>query len=96
MRSHYTGQVFSGVKESHWSADHIAAHDVTLDEVREAILERPYWMTPGKNETTLIYGRTYSGRYLLVVAVDDHGEAFIVTARDMTPGEKKTFVRKAR
>jgi hypothetical protein len=33
---------------------------------------------------------------LFVVAVDDHGEAFIVTARDMTPGEKKTFRRKAR
>jgi hypothetical protein len=96
MRSHYTVEVFGNVKDSAWSADHIAAHDVTMDEVREAILERPYWMTPGKNETTLIYGRTYAGRYLFVVAVEDHGEAFIVTARDMTPGEKKTFLRKAR
>jgi hypothetical protein len=96
MRLQYTGLVFRDVKDSEWSADHIAAHDVTLDEVREAILERPYWTTPGKNETTLIYGRTYAGRYLLVVAIDDHGEAFIVTARDMTPGEKKTFLRKAR
>src|SRR5262249_32950708 len=32
----------------------------------------------------------------IVVAVDDHGEAFIVTVRDMTAGEKKTFRRKAR
>jgi hypothetical protein len=44
----------------------------------------------------LIYGRTYAGRYLLVVATEGHDEAFIVTARDMTPGEKKTFQRKAR
>lgn len=66
-----------------------------MAEVREAILEHPYWMTPGKNDTTLIYGRTYAGRYLLVVAVDDHGEAFVVTAREMTPNEKKTFQRKA-
>jgi hypothetical protein len=88
--------VFEGVKNSEWSADHVAVHDVTLEEVREAILEHPYWMTPGKNDTTLIYGRTYAGRYLLVVAVDDHGEAFVVTARDMTSNEKKTFLRKAR
>ncbi|HEX3780684.1 MAG TPA: hypothetical protein VHX38_13535 [Pseudonocardiaceae bacterium] len=47
-----------------------------MAEVREAILEHPYWMTSGKNDTTLIYGRTYAGRYLLVVAVDDHGGAF--------------------
>jgi hypothetical protein len=88
--------VFEAVKDSQWSADHIGAHGVTLDEVREAILEHPYWTSTGKNDTTLIYGRTHAGRYLFVVAVDDHGEAFIVTARDMTPGEKKTFRRKAR
>lgn len=64
MRLHYTDNVFQRVKEDQWSVDHLARHDVTLDEVREAILERPYWQTPGKAETTLIYGRTYSGRYL--------------------------------
>jgi hypothetical protein len=60
---------------------HVSAHGVTLDEVRQAILEHPYWMTTGKNDTTLIYGRIHAGRYLFVVAVDDHGEAFVVTAR---------------
>jgi hypothetical protein len=44
----------------------------------------------------LVYGRTYAGRYLLVVAIDENGAAFIVTARDMTDAEKKTFRRKAR
>jgi hypothetical protein len=96
MRLHYTGCVFQRVKESQWSADHIARHDVTLDEVREAILERPFWQTSGKDETILIYGCTYSGRHLFVVAIDDHGEAFIVTARNMTKQEKQTFKRKAR
>lgn len=33
--------MFKDVKESDWSADHIARHDVTLTEIREAILERP-------------------------------------------------------
>jgi uncharacterized DUF497 family protein len=88
--------VFRGVKDSKWSADHIARHGVTLDEVREAILEHPYWQAEGRDDTVLMYGRTYAGRYLFVVAAEDNGEAFIVTARDMTPSEKKTFQRKAR
>ena len=53
-----------------------------MDEVREGSM--------------LIYGQTYAGRYLLVVARLDHDEAFVITARDMTSSEKKTFQRKAR
>jgi hypothetical protein len=93
---HYNQSVFRSVRERDWSREHIAQHDVTLDEVREAILERPYWAAPGRNDTTLVYGRTYAGRYLLVVAIDEGDGAFIVTARDMTEGEKRTFHRKAR
>lgn len=84
------------IRDSQWSADHIAAHDVTLDEVREAILEHPYWAVLGRDGTTLIYGRTYPGRYVFVVAIAEGEEAFIVTARDMTDAEKRTFRRKAR
>jgi len=89
-------RVFKAVRDSDWSADHVAAHSVTLDEVREAILDRPYWAVPGRDGTILVYGRTYAGRYLLVVAIAEGEEAFIVTARDMTSSEKKTFRRKAR
>ncbi|HEY6498911.1 MAG TPA: hypothetical protein VIZ20_05755 [Streptosporangiaceae bacterium] len=88
--------MFKAVQDSEWSASHIAAHGVTLDEVREAILERPSWAAPGREGTILVYGRTYAGRYLLVVAIDENGAAFIVTARDMTDAEKRTFRRKAR
>jgi|SRR5580698_10101444 hypothetical protein len=90
------GGVFKAVRDSDWSAAHIAGHGVTLDEVREAVLERPYWSAPGRDGTMLVYGRTHAGRYLLVVALDGDGEAFVVTARDMTDAEKKTFRRKAR
>jgi hypothetical protein len=45
---HYYDLMFKAVRDSDWSARHIAAHDVTLDEVREAILERPYWSVPGR------------------------------------------------
>lgn len=96
IRMHYNEGVFKAVRDSDWSASHVAAHGVTLDEVREAILERPYWAAAGRDGTILIYGRTYAGRYLLVVAIAEAGEAFIVTARDMTGAEKKTFRRKAR
>jgi uncharacterized protein len=88
--------VFKAVQDREWSASHIAAHGVTLDEVREAILERPYWAAPGREGTILVYGRTYAGRHLLVVVIDENGAAFIVTARDMTDAEKRTFRRKAR
>jgi uncharacterized DUF497 family protein len=87
--------VFKAIRDSDWSADHIARHGVTLDEVGEAILERPYWAVPGGDGTTLCYGRTHAGRYLLVVALAKGDEAFIITARDMTAAEKKTFRRKA-
>jgi hypothetical protein len=93
---HYDGGVFRAVRDSDCSADHIAAHGVTLDEVREAILERPYWAVLGQDGTTLIYGRTYAGRYLLVVALAEDDEAFIVPAPDMTAAEKNTFRGKAR
>jgi uncharacterized protein len=96
MRMHYNWVVFKAIRDSDWSADHIAAHGVTLDEVREAILERQYWAAPGRDGTTLAYGRTYAGRYLLVVVIAEGEEAFVVTARDMTDAEKKTFRRKAR
>ena len=44
---HYNSFVLKKVRDSAWSAEHIAAHDVTLDEVREAVLERPNWSVPG-------------------------------------------------
>jgi uncharacterized DUF497 family protein len=96
MRMHYNWAVFKAIRDSDWSADHIAAHGVTLEEVREALLERPYWAAPGREGTTLAYGRTDAGRYLLVVVIAEGEEAFVVTARDMTDAEKKTFRRKAR
>ena len=96
IRMHYNTGVFKAVRESGWSAAHLAAHGVTLDEVREAVLERPYWAAPGRDGTVLVYGRICAGRLLLVVAIAEGGEAFVVTARDMTSAEKKTFRRRAR
>lgn len=75
--------LFKAIRDSSWSDDHVAAHGVSLDEVREAILERPYWSAPGREGTTLVYGLTFAGRHLLVVVIAEGDEAFVVTARDM-------------
>ena len=96
MQMQYNSAVFKAIRDSEWSAGHIAAHGVALDEVREAILEHPYWAAPGRDGTTLVYGRTYAGRYLMVVVIPEGQEAFVLTAREMTEAEKKTFRRKAR
>jgi uncharacterized DUF497 family protein len=92
----YDGREFQSVCEHPWSAEHIARHGVTLEDVREVVLERPYWTTPGRKNSTLVYGQTNAGRYLLVVAAGEDGEAFIVTARDMNDAERRTFRKKAR
>lgn len=62
---------------------HVAAQGVSPDEVREAIVERPYWSAPGREGTTLVYGVTSAGRHLLVVVIADGEQAYVVTARDM-------------
>jgi hypothetical protein len=54
MRMQYTVVMFKAVRYSDWSADHIAAHGVSMDEVREAILQRPYWAARCRDETTPI------------------------------------------
>jgi hypothetical protein len=66
--------------------------------VEEAV-EHPYWTFGGKGGVTVLLGRTHGGRYLAViltecVAVED--AHYVVTAREMTASEKRTFTRKVR
>ena len=47
---------------------------------------------PGRENTTEILGTTTAGRHLLVVATEaTDGRDYIITARDMSPTEKRTF-----
>lgn len=75
--------MFKAVRTSNWSDSNAAAHGVSPDEAREAILERPYWSAPGPDGTTLVYGLTAAGRHLLVSVIGEDEEAFVVAARDM-------------
>ena len=66
-----------------------------MDEVAE-VLAAGHIEYPGRNGTVLIAGTTVAGRHLIVVAADDDGLAFVVTARDMTASEKRAYRRRMR
>jgi hypothetical protein len=53
---------------------------------------------PGRDDTTEVLGQTDAGRLLpsLVVTQASDGRDFVVTARDMTTAEKRTFGERSR
>ena len=74
--------------------EHIAQHDVDLDEVWE-VCEDPLHVAhrEGRNRYRL-YGQTVDGRYLFVVLERVEASLFRpITARDMTDAEKRNFRR---
>jgi len=86
------------VFDIHWTDDsetHIARHRVTPEEVEQAT-QRPFYTMPGRNATTLLFGQTHAGRYLLVVlAGSGDGCWDVVTAREMTDSERRVYKKKA-
>ena len=52
---------------------------------------------PGRDGTTLLFGRAHSGRYLLaVLAGAGDGRWHVVTTRGMTEAERRVFQKKAK
>lgn len=66
-----------------------------MAEISE-VLASTHRESPGREASTIVTGRTRAGRYLLIVAVDDDGLAFVVTARPMNEREKRAFKRSMR
>lgn len=87
-------------REIQWSDDseaHIARHNVAPGEVEQLVNSRPRYTRPGRDGTELLYGTTNAGRHLLVVlAESEDGRDYVVTARDMTAGERRVFAEKTR
>jgi uncharacterized DUF497 family protein len=87
-------------REISWSPEreaHIARHGVTPGEVEDVCYSRPRWTATGRAGSTLVYGTTAAGRYLLVVVAEAlDGCHLVVTAREMTDSERRTFRRKGR
>ena len=81
-----------------WTDDseiHIARHRVTPEEVEQST-HRPFYTMTGRDGTTLLFGQTYAGRFLLVVlAKASDGRWHVVTARTMTVSERHIYKKKA-
>jgi len=89
--------VFGEIKWTDSSEDHIGRHGVTPREVRDVLYDRPRIVADAGGGKTVVFGTTVAGRCLLVVTAEaDDGRTFIVTARNMTDQEKRSFQKKAR
>jgi uncharacterized DUF497 family protein len=75
--------------------DHIARHGVTPEEVEEACFGKAYERrakSEGENPVYYVLGQTDAGRYLFCVVIGfPDGNAYPVTAREMTKKEKRRF-----
>jgi len=75
---------------------HIELHDVSIGEVLE-VLDGVFWSPRWAGDKRRVYGQTESGRYLfIIVGRRRSGELWLVTARDMTRGERRLFLKKSK
>lgn len=74
--------------------EHIARHDVDPDEAEAAIDNYPLILRTTDNKY-LAYGQTDEGRFLLIVFIRKPGPLVrVITARELTEGEKKQYRRR--
>lgn len=58
---------------------------------------RPRYVRRGRHETREVFGTTAVGRYFAVIISDAlDGGTYVVTAREMTDSERRTFRRMGR
>jgi uncharacterized DUF497 family protein len=77
--------------------DHIARHEVTPEEVEEVCFGHSLILrakSEGDNPVYYILGQTLSGRHLFCVVIQfPDSTGYPVTARPMTPKEKRRFMQ---
>jgi len=84
--------VFGEISWTEDSETHIARHNISPYEVEQALYTRPRLAVPGRENTIEVLGTTTAGRYLLIVTTEaGDGRDYIITARDMTTTERRTF-----
>ena len=78
-----------------WNEEHVGRHGVSAEEAEEVVFDpgSAFFRTSRAGVTRyLVLGPTEAGRYLFVVLEPVSGRrAYVVTARDMTDGEKGRF-----
>lgn len=83
-----------------WNEEHIRAHGIEPREVEEAVFDPAALAlrTRGAREPRyVVLGRTQVGRYLLVVLQPAGGKrSYVITARDMTDGERRRYRRRGK
>jgi len=84
-----------------WNIEHVAQHNVTPEEVqRICYTGRSLVRRAGTTRYGLwryhVYGQSENGRYLFIVLDQEaEGTFYVVTARDMSPREKRLFRKNA-
>ncbi len=74
--------------------EHIARHDVDPDEAEATIDNYPLILRTA-DDKYLAYGQTDEDRFLLVVFIRKPGQRVrVITARELTEGEKKQYRRR--
>jgi hypothetical protein len=73
-----------------------AKHNVTLEEAEDVVFGRGHYVRRAAAGLYLVYGRTTAGRYLVVVIAIARRKARLVTARDMTWRERRSYGKQAR
>jgi hypothetical protein len=76
---------------------HIHDHGVSENEVSEAMM-RPLEQMSGRDQSTILIGRTIGGRVLKIIFTDAReGEGiFVVTAFDLPPKQLRALRRRVR
>jgi len=96
--SYDAGMVIRELNWSRYVMIHIDKHKVEPYEVEEAVFENsPYIRKGAGSHTYVVYGQTNGGRFLFVpMVITDKvdGRASPLTARDMTPSERKLFLKR--
>jgi hypothetical protein len=65
--------MYREVRWTDWTEAHICRHGVAPADVEEVLFDRPRWVAKGRDDTTLVFGSTRSGRLLLVVTANEGG-----------------------
>lgn len=79
-------------EDDDWTLDHIAHRGIGMEDLQDVIFYKPRVTSNLGGGRYLILGTTRSGRHLAVFADDQGGgSCFVVTARDMTSRERKSF-----
>ena len=88
-------QQIEGFLWEEWVIDKLDwKHGIDSQEVEESFFNPPYKVRRTADNKYLLYGRSESGRYLFVVFVWEGQFVKGITAREMTPMEKRFYGRK--